>query len=286
MGDKMRDAFETWAEKQGMTMMRDGESYYHHVTHNAWISWQASRAITEHAATVESKELWTNHRHYFHQIPPGIVEADIYRLIEIIGITCPVAQHVFKKSAAAGQRGHKDLRLDWENILDSAKRKLEMLDEDDWSAAILAESERGATTDVILDEVTIIPSDFGRIPGEHELISVGCPDSGGRRVIAWQDPILDGHEVNTEFDSEERTKNIASSHGDGEHCDEAHPVPDPKVQGETWIMNTGENPNLPENTRIEAELRNGAIYPPIEGISAWNWSLDGGNWDIIRYRIL
>lgn len=198
----------------------------------------------------------TNHRHYFHQIPPGITEADIYRLIEIIGITCPVAQHVFKKSAAAGQRGHKDLRKDWQDIMDSAKRKLEMLDEDDRSKNLLSAQKVEAPI-----------SDY----------------TGYKDFIL---PILHGHEVNTEFDSEERTKNIDSSHGDGEHYDEVHPVPDPKVQGETWIMNTGENPNLPENTRIEAELRNGAIYPPIEGISAWNWSLDGGNWDIIRYRIL
>lgn len=39
----MRQEFEEWAEKEGMIMMQDGETYYHHVTHRAWIAWQAAR---------------------------------------------------------------------------------------------------------------------------------------------------------------------------------------------------------------------------------------------------
>lgn len=45
-------------------------------------------------------------------------------------MTCPVAQHVVKKALVAGQRGHKNTRRDWQDIADSAARKLEMLDED------------------------------------------------------------------------------------------------------------------------------------------------------------
>lgn len=198
----------------------------------------------------------TNHRHYLHQIPPGITEADIYRLIDIIGITCPVAQHVFKKSAAAGQRGHKDLRKDWQDIMDSAKRKLEMLDEDDRSKSLLSAQKVEAPI-----------SDY----------------TGYKDFIL---PILHGHEINTEFDSEERTKNIASSHGDGEHYDEVHPAPDPKVQGETWIINKGGKPDLPENTCIEVELRDETRSRHHSELSGWNWDLDGSVWNIIRYRIL
>lgn len=130
----------------------------------------------------------TNHRHYFHQIPPGITEADIYRLIDIIGITCPVAQHVFKKSAAVGQRGHKDLRRDWQDILDSAKRKLEMLDEDDRSA----ELERKELT-------TIVPAPV--------------PPS----VFPYKSVTLPGHELNTDFDSEHRMEQIGPNGNEGEH---------------------------------------------------------------------
>ena len=69
------------------------------------------------------------HQHYYRDVS-HLKKVDIYRIIELFEITCPVAQHVFKKAAAVGQRGHKDLSHDWRDILDSAQRKLEMLDED------------------------------------------------------------------------------------------------------------------------------------------------------------
>ena len=129
----------------------------------------------------------SDHDHYFFNIPPGVTRVDIYRLIEIIGITCPVAQHVFKKAAAAGRRGHKDLRLDWENILDSAMRKLVMLDEDDH------------TSDLVAQAVNKL-FDAPEPPAEH------------------QQAILDGHEVDTDFDSEkERMPAIGTNGNDGGH---------------------------------------------------------------------
>lgn len=66
--------------------------------------------------------------HYFKDCPYS--QIDVYRIIEIFGVTCPVAQHVLKKALCAGQRGHKDLVTDWANIRDSASRKLEMMAED------------------------------------------------------------------------------------------------------------------------------------------------------------
>ena len=69
------------------------------------------------------------HSHYKRDVS-HLKTIDVYRIIELFGITCPVAQHVLKKSMAAGQRGHKDLRKDWQDILDSAERRLEMLGED------------------------------------------------------------------------------------------------------------------------------------------------------------
>lgn len=75
------------------------------------------------------KENTNKHDHYYVDVPYERV--DVYRMIEIIGITCPVAQHVFKKAWACGKRGYKDLKTDWLDILDQAKRKLEMLQEDE-----------------------------------------------------------------------------------------------------------------------------------------------------------
>jgi len=71
-----------------------------------------------------------SHEHYFIDVS-GYDRVDVYRLIELIGITCPVAQHVFKKAFATGKRGHKDLRRDWQDIADSAERRLQMISEDE-----------------------------------------------------------------------------------------------------------------------------------------------------------
>lgn len=79
-----------------------------------------------------------SHDHYFIDVS-HYDRVDVYRLIELIGITCPVAQHVFKKAFATGKRGHKDLRRDWQDIADSAARRLQMMDEDDgWTQAAIA----------------------------------------------------------------------------------------------------------------------------------------------------
>lgn len=79
-----------------------------------------------------------SHDHYFIDVS-AYDRIDVYRLIELIGITCPVAQHVFKKAFATGKRGHKDLRRDWQDIADSAARRLQMMDEDDgWTQAAIA----------------------------------------------------------------------------------------------------------------------------------------------------
>jgi len=71
-----------------------------------------------------------SHDHYFIDVS-AYERVDVYRLIELLGITCPVAQHVFKKAAATGKRGHKSARRDWQDIADSATRRLQMMDEDD-----------------------------------------------------------------------------------------------------------------------------------------------------------
>lgn len=82
-----------------------------------------------------------NHNHYFRDIPKGVNKMDIYRFLELFGVTCPVAQHVIKKAVAAGQRGHKDIRRDWMDVQDSAARKLEMMDEEESIATVALNGE-------------------------------------------------------------------------------------------------------------------------------------------------
>lgn len=69
------------------------------------------------------------HDHYYRSVK-GLDKIDVYRVLELFDVTCPVAQHVIKKAMVAGKRGHKDTATDWENIRDSALRKLEMMGED------------------------------------------------------------------------------------------------------------------------------------------------------------
>lgn len=84
-----------------------------------------------------------SHEHYFIDVS-AYDRVDVYRLIELLGITCPVAQHVFKKAAATGKRGHKSLARDWQDIADSAARRLQMMDEDDgWTAEAIRASSFG-----------------------------------------------------------------------------------------------------------------------------------------------
>lgn len=83
------------------------------------------------------------HNHYFRDVS-HLNSLDVYRLLELFQVTCPVAQHIVKKALAAGQRGHKDTRRDWQDIADSAARRLQMMDEDDgWTAEAIRASSFG-----------------------------------------------------------------------------------------------------------------------------------------------
>lgn len=70
------------------------------------------------------------HSHYFLTIPPGLSRLDVYRLCLLAQVTDPCAQHILKKVLFPGQRGAKTERQDWENIRDTAARRLAMMDED------------------------------------------------------------------------------------------------------------------------------------------------------------
>ena len=90
------------------------------------------------------------HSHYFRPFPYDNI--DIYRFLEVFDVTCPVAQHIINKAVATGKRGHKDLQRDWQDIVDSAQRKLEMLRENDLAWFGCSEEELG---EIALDNKTI-----------------------------------------------------------------------------------------------------------------------------------
>lgn len=60
------------------------------------------------------------HSHYFKECP--YEKIDVYRVIEIFGITDPCLQHALKKILVTGNRGHKDAEKDVQDIIDSCTR--------------------------------------------------------------------------------------------------------------------------------------------------------------------
>jgi len=72
----------------------------------------------------------TKYPHYFRSVK-HLEVIDVYRVIDLFGVTDPCLQHSLKKIMAAGQRGTKDARKDINEAIDSLNRKLEMMDEDE-----------------------------------------------------------------------------------------------------------------------------------------------------------
>ena len=59
------------------------------------------------------------------------IKLDPFRICQIYEVYDFAMQTIIKKALKAGERGHKDMRQDLLDIINSAQRKLEMLDEDE-----------------------------------------------------------------------------------------------------------------------------------------------------------
>lgn len=57
------------------------------------------------------------------------IKLDPYRILQVYNVTCPAMQHAIKKLLRAGQ-SVKELKQDIKEVIDTLKRKLEMLEED------------------------------------------------------------------------------------------------------------------------------------------------------------
>lgn len=62
---------------------------------------------------------------YSREIKPSVY-ADVYDVLKAWDVRNPALQHLIKKALQAGNRGHKDLMEDLQDILDSAKRAIEL----------------------------------------------------------------------------------------------------------------------------------------------------------------
>jgi len=69
------------------------------------------------------------HSHYFKNVS-HLQTVDVYRVLELFGVTDPCLQHAAKKILCAGGRGAKDTKKDIQEAIDSLNRRLEMYRED------------------------------------------------------------------------------------------------------------------------------------------------------------
>jgi len=71
-----------------------------------------------------------NHEHYFKNVE-HLKTIDVYRVLDLFGVTNPCVQHAVKKLLCSGTRGVKDERRDIEEAVSSLVRCLEMQTEDE-----------------------------------------------------------------------------------------------------------------------------------------------------------
>lgn len=96
----------------------------------------------------------TKHNHYFKDVS-HLQQVDVYRILELFEVTCPVAQHIVKKALAAGKRGAKSPARDMQDIVDSAQRWLAMREEDaKVGFAILSAAEQEQATAAMREAIT------------------------------------------------------------------------------------------------------------------------------------
>ena len=62
---------------------------------------------------------------YLREIKPSVY-VDVYDVLKAWEVSNPALQHLIKKALQAGNRGHKDLETDMQDIIDSAIRAKEL----------------------------------------------------------------------------------------------------------------------------------------------------------------
>ena len=138
VGDKVRvkggyqDAFNFTEAMQGMV----GEIYPIESSSGDWYelcdadgtSWVFLEEWLEPAFTTIEADI-VEYPHYFKDVSK-LDKIDIYRVLKLYEVTDPCLQHIVKKALVTGGRtAGKDFRQDLQEIFDTAKRALEMLDE-------------------------------------------------------------------------------------------------------------------------------------------------------------
>lgn len=76
------------------------------------------------------------HQHYFKDVS-GLSHVDVYRVLQLFGVTDPCLQHAIKKLLVAGNRGVKNMDKDIQEAIDTLERWQAMRVEDGKEAPAL-----------------------------------------------------------------------------------------------------------------------------------------------------
>lgn len=86
--------------------------------------------IKKMGGRVDSAPMALKYPHYFKDVR-HLDHVDVYRVLELFGITDQLIGHAIKKLLAAGQRGAKDAEKDIDEAIDALLRRKEMREEDE-----------------------------------------------------------------------------------------------------------------------------------------------------------
>ena len=93
----------------------------------AWRPEEKEKTLGDYVKNIQKKypEEDKPHKHYFKDVSK-FTQIDVYRIIDLWGVTDPCLQHALKKILVAGGRGHKDTAKDVQDIIDTLERWKEM----------------------------------------------------------------------------------------------------------------------------------------------------------------
>lgn len=98
---------------------------------------------------------------------PLAVETDVYRVLDAFKVSDPCLQHLVKKALAAGDRGHKDLAQDYQDIVHSANSALDLLNGKNATLEEANQASARATLDQ-MNKDTLSKFSFHMVLGDQE----------------------------------------------------------------------------------------------------------------------
>jgi len=125
-------AYADLASKEGMEIsnafwkVRSNNAMWRYEVNSAYVKYSNISLVPN--KPVSQPSVGREHSHYFKPCP--YAEIDVYRVLELFGVTDQAIGHAIKKLLVAGGRGQKNIDKDVKEAIDTLKRWQEMRKED------------------------------------------------------------------------------------------------------------------------------------------------------------